>query len=292
MSYALTSALSRLLRPGLRAIRAPLGKLELSQQRFLVSTVNYRDKFNVLENPAVKNVLTQVSTLVYEDEDAFRVYRDVLESPARSASEKAPVNDDLKRKLAWRLGRVLLALKRLTFALENHLLNDSEKYDVLVRALLKEVNSEKIEIDDETLQSLLQYYDDDGTTSDDEEAESIPNNYSYLLRNRAKTQNEDKWGKLDRMLVSRGRKVDEKEGVEFSENLLASIEAEIQSECAQLSVDFSDIETHVNKLKLVVLRQWLSEYNDEMIQHQSNENSSSSSSSSPSSDYFENWPDK
>lgn len=263
MALALRNAL-RMVGPSLRLIRrSPLApavtKLELCQRAMYHQPAKFTT--SVLENPDIKQAFMQVSTLVYEDEEAFSVYQDVLTAPR--PADKAPLNENLKRKLAYRLGRVLLSLKRLTFALENHLLNDSEKYDVLVRTLLKEVDKEQLDLDDETVQSLFSYYDDDGS-ADDEEAESIPNNYSYLLRRNRNAPGDEKWASLDAMLVRKSRRV-EAADVEFGEDLLASIESEIRAETEQLAEDFPDIETHVHRLKLGALKQWLSEYNDEML---------------------------
>lgn len=298
----------------------------LIRQKSLLSTLSTP---SVTKDASIVKITRLLTSLVLDDPGYMRVYESILDSyssttqqlfansPQQLASQAPQLSEGKRKKLLFKLGRIAISLDKLVYSLSTDIINDLDKYHLLVSTLLEEMNNNTVNgnceltslefdlsfINEETFNYILNNAANasaDETDDDEEEEENIVDE-SYLSqlnfgsslieadkKKAAKylaSELKRKQRQLDELLASSSRRLDEESldrVTEFKENVLANIQSEIDEQVRDLAADFPNIAVYVNQMKLRALRTWLDDYNDEFFRSTfaSTTNSESPSSSS------------
>lgn len=106
-------------------------------------------KFRVLNNSELKEFKANILEVINKDEKLFAIFKDILNSDTNKSFLKfrsdKPVSPQLEAKLKFKLGWIIINLRKLTSACDKKFLNDSSQFKFLTTTLLTHLSEKSLD---------------------------------------------------------------------------------------------------------------------------------------------------
>lgn len=261
----------------------------LAQSKNLVYS-SAPNNFSVLNDAKLKEARGHVESILNESKYFEKVFNKILESnqeasessslyvvKRKSPNQNLNTRENLKKKLQFKLARIIMCLRKLTNVCSKNVLNESSQLRLLTETILMHMKENKdvadndeqldveFEIDGVALDDLNEFnfmnmYDED-TELDNEEDDETDDPFINVS---VDLKDFKRFYVYNYVLEEFGKALDEKSVVDFTEDIVESIERELEQNVNDLRKDFLLIDRYVKELRVVIAKEWLTK-NDEKI---------------------------
>ena len=268
---------------------------------------------SVLDHPKLREFRRDIESVLGENKYFEKILHKILQSKLlheATTNKNVNTSDKLKKKLRFKLARIIICLRKLTNACDKNFMNDSYQYKYVTDAFLPQsVDIEKLcDAENDAIDDEEEAEDDDDDLdielelhglglNDFEDFNSLSFTQLRLSKASLPVENDDEEDddddddviKTDRtdayvdvnldikefkrfyvfnlVLDNHGTHLDETSLVEYTEDIMGSIENEID-ECADdLRGDFPHIDNYVKELRAVIAKEWLSRFEDKFLRN-------------------------
>lgn len=218
---------------------------------------------NDLKSPRHETYKKQMETIISLNPEYKKISNRILATAAVSKNTAIPVHGkELQSKLDFKLAMIVACFKRLTQACENNFIDDKTKLDLIKEILANELRNKNIEeIENEfDFLELLGF-----EVNEEDEMDEI-------LMELNPTEKELADQEFDEFLDENGTKLDlnqlnnfGEKFVEYTEDIVQSVNVEIEEKASELRKDFPGIDKHLKDLQCLITKEWLDDYKDRYL---------------------------
>lgn len=229
---------------------------------------DYQSFNNVRNTSELKNYRKNLEAIILLKPEYRNISNNILRTATKQATLDSNNERDLEKKLNFKLGLIVVCFKRLTEACEKNYLDNQAKLGLIKEILTNELSNKNIEeVENEfDFLELLGFDVNENDEIDDILSELYP------------TDQEIAREKLDYFLHENGTKIDVnnlnrfgEKFVEYTEDIVKSVEKEIEEKASDLRKDFPNIDKHLKDLKCIITKEWLDDYKDRYLDAQFNQ---------------------
>jgi len=220
-----------------------------------------------------------------------------IRSQAININRNVNTRENLKKKLRFKLARIIICLRKLTNASSKSFLNEASQLKLLTDTILnhmKENNELKSnekeeehddEIDSEVAQMVRANVDyeefnefnfldaseeeEDEEDNDDEQFEIGDELYNDdpFVNVSVDIKEFKRFYVFNYVLEEFGNSLDDRVLAEYSEDIVKSLECELEDHVDDLRHDFVNIDKYVKELRIAIAKEWLNKYEEKVFQN-------------------------
>ena len=207
---------------------------------------------------------------------------DFINHQPQTINKNVNTKENLKRKLRFKLGRIIICLRKLTNTCSKSFLNETSQLKLLTDTILnhmKENNEHKssdmdsiddvIGIDYEELNefNFMDSVEDEFDLDENgDESEDFYNDDPFVNVS-VDIKQFKRFYVFNYVLEEYGNTLDERFLAEYSEDIVKSLESELEGHVKDLRRDFAHIDKYVKELRVAIAKEWLNKYEEKIFQN-------------------------
>jgi hypothetical protein len=251
------------------------------------------------ESKYFEKVLNKILYSTDQQPNASRLVS-VIRTQTININRNVNTRENLKKKLRFKLARIIICLRKLTNASSKSFLNEASQLKLLTDTILNhmkennELKSNELEDDDidtEVAQMVRanvdyeEFNEFNFLDASEEEEEEVEDNddddkEQFGLDESDELYNDDPFVNVsvdikefkrfyvfNYVLEEFGNSLDDRVLAEYSEDIVKSLECELEDHVDDLRRDFVNIDKYVKELRVAIGKEWLNKYEEKVFQN-------------------------
>jgi hypothetical protein len=223
----------------------------------------------------------------------------VIRTQTININRNVNTRENLKKRLRFKLARIIICLRKLTNASSKSFLNEASQLKLLTDTILNhmkennELKSNELEDDDidtevaQMVRANVDYEEFnefnflDASEEEEEEVEDNDDDNEQIgLDESDELYNDDPFVNVsvdikefkrfyvfNYVLEEFGNSLDDRVLAEYSEDIVKSLECELEDHVDDLRRDFVNIDKYVKELRVAIGKEWLNKYEEKVFQN-------------------------